>query len=54
MARNLGARGVQPLGTSPTHPQIQQESDICVVVRVEKEEGHPEVALLSLVVGYGC
>ena len=27
-ARNLGARGVQPLGTSPTHPQIQQESHI--------------------------
>ena len=28
-ARNLGARGVQPLGTSPTHPHIQQESAIC-------------------------
>ena len=27
-ARNLGTHGVQPPQPSPTHPQIQQESDI--------------------------
>ena len=31
-ARNLGAWGVQPLGTSPNHPQIEHESAICAVM----------------------